>query len=85
MISKAASKRNSLGSLESQCEVVAPLFGVQFTEIESFWVVVVKKGAKRQSVVPAGREIGHVHILKRERECSFVSVDGNESSFVVTG
>ena len=57
-----------LWNIEGEGEVVPPVSRVQLVELEGLRVEVVDERAERDAVVPARREVGHVHILEEERK-----------------
>ena len=49
--------------VKSQGEVVPPILRVESVEVKCLRVVVVDKGAKSHSIVPASGKVGHIHVL----------------------
>ena len=58
-------KGHLLGHVESQGEVVPPVPRVELVKFEGLRVEVVDERAEGDAVVPARREVGHVHILEK--------------------
>ena len=71
---------NLLCHVESQGEVVPPVPRVELVKFEGLRVEVVDERAEGDAVVPARREVGHVHILEDVDHNKGDSISGTSST-----